>query len=81
LVAATLPTPLLEKLVQSAGGKVGIVETDTDRYGRMVAEVFFTVGQTEQSAQEELLKAGMVYVYPQYVADSSLICVFSRLMR
>jgi micrococcal nuclease len=57
----------LEKLAANAGGRVGLVETDTDRYGRMVAEVFFVLGETEQSAQEELLKAGMVYVYPQYV--------------
>jgi micrococcal nuclease len=57
----------LEKLVQNAGGRVGLVETDTDRYGRMVAEAFFVLGETEQSAQEELLKAGMVYVYPKYV--------------
>jgi micrococcal nuclease len=57
----------LEKLVQNAGGKVGIVATDTDRYGRTVAEVFFVLGETEQSAQEELLKAGMVYTYPKYI--------------
>jgi endonuclease YncB( thermonuclease family) len=68
----------LEKLVQNAGGKVGIVETDTDRYGRMVAEVFFVLGETEQSAQEELLKAGMVYVYPQYVGSCPNGEVFKR---
>jgi micrococcal nuclease len=68
----------LEKLVQNAGGKVGIVETDTDRYGRMVAEVFFVLGETEQSAQEELLKAGMVYVYPQYVGSCPNGEVFER---
>jgi endonuclease YncB( thermonuclease family) len=68
----------LEKLVQNAGGKVGIVETDTDRYGRMVAEVFFVLGETEQSAQEELLKAGMVYVYPQYVGGCPNGEVFER---
>jgi len=57
----------LEKLVQNAGGKVGIVATDTDVYGRTVAEVVFVSGKTEQSAQEELLKAGMVYTYPKYI--------------
>jgi micrococcal nuclease len=57
----------LEKLVQNAGGKVGIVATDTDVYGRTVAEVVFVLGKTEQSAQEELLKAGMAYTYPKYV--------------
>jgi endonuclease YncB( thermonuclease family) len=68
----------LEKLVQNAGGRVGLVETDTDRYGRMVAEVFFVLGETEQSAQEELLKAGMVYVYPQYVGSCPNGEVFKR---
>jgi len=57
----------LEKLVQNAGGKVGIVATDTDVYGRTVAEVVFVSGKTEQSAQEELLKAGMAYTYPKYI--------------
>lgn len=57
----------LEKLVQNAGGKVGIVATDTDVYERTVAEVVFVVGKTEQSAQEELLKAGMAYTYPKYI--------------
>jgi endonuclease YncB( thermonuclease family) len=68
----------LEKLVQNAGGKVGLVETDTDRYGRMVSEVFFVLGETEQSAQKELLKAGMVYVYPQYVGSCPNGEVFKR---
>jgi micrococcal nuclease len=68
----------LEKLVQNAGGKVGIAATDTDRYGRTVAEVFFVLGETEQSAQEELLKAGMAYVYPQYVGSCPNGDVFKR---
>lgn len=54
----------LEKLVQNAGGKVGIVATDTDVYGRTVAEVVFAVGKTEQSAQEELLKEGWLTRIP-----------------
>jgi micrococcal nuclease len=68
----------LEKLVANTGGKVGLVETDTDRYGRTVAEVFFVLGETEQSAQEELLKAGLVYVYPQYVNSCPNGDVFKR---
>ena len=57
----------LEKLVQNSGANVGIVATDTDVYGRTVAEVVFVSGKTEQSAQEELLKAGMAYTYPKYI--------------
>jgi len=41
------------------------VPVNRDRYGRTVAEVFL-MSEPEQSAQQELLTAGMVYVYPQY---------------
>jgi endonuclease YncB( thermonuclease family) len=56
----------LQQLVDSAKGKVAIVPVEKDRYGRTVAEVFLMT-EPEQSAQEELLTAGMVYVYPKYV--------------
>jgi micrococcal nuclease len=58
----------LEKLVQDAGGKVGIVATDIDRYGRVVAEVFLMT-EPEQSVQQEMLMAGMAYIYPQYIGS------------
>jgi endonuclease YncB( thermonuclease family) len=56
----------LQQLVDAAGGKVAIVPVDRDRYGRTVAEVFLMT-EPEQSVQQELLTAGMVYVYPQYI--------------
>jgi len=56
----------LQQLVDNAGGKVAIVPVNRDRYGRVVAEVFLMT-EPELSAQQELLTAGMVYVYPQYV--------------
>jgi len=56
----------LQQLVDDAGGKVAIVPVNRDRYGRTVAEVFL-MSEPEQSAQQELLTAGMVYVYPQYI--------------
>jgi micrococcal nuclease len=56
----------LQELVDSAKGKVAIVPVEKDRYGRTVAELFLMT-EPEQSAQEELLTAGMVYVYPKYV--------------
>jgi micrococcal nuclease len=56
----------LQQLVDAAGGKVAIMPTDRDRYGRVVAEVFLMTNP-ETSAQEEMLKAGMAYTYPQYI--------------
>jgi micrococcal nuclease len=56
----------LQQLVDAAGGKVQVASTDRDRYGRVVAEVYLETNP-EMSAQEEMLKAGMVYVYPQYI--------------
>lgn len=56
----------LQQLVDDAGGKVALVPVDSDRYGRVVAEVFLMT-EPEQSLQQELLAAGMVYVYPQYI--------------
>jgi endonuclease YncB( thermonuclease family) len=56
----------LEKLIGTTGGKVGVVPVERDRYGRMVAEVFL-LGTQEKLIQEELLSAGLAYVYPQYV--------------
>jgi endonuclease YncB( thermonuclease family) len=59
-------TAYLSQLLSEANGKIGIVPVERDRYGRLVAEVF-VLGTPEKFVQEELLKAGMAYVYPQYV--------------
>lgn len=56
----------LTQLLSEQNGEVGIVPVERDRYGRLVAEVFL-LGEPEKLVQEELLKAGMAYVYPQYV--------------
>ena len=61
-------TAYLHQLIDQADGNVLITETDRDRYGRMVGEVF-TVGAIEKLLQEEMLLAGMAYVYPQYVGS------------
>jgi micrococcal nuclease len=45
---------------------VGIVPVERDRYGRMVAEVF-VLGAEEKFVQQEMLTAGMAYVYERYV--------------
>ncbi|WP_416667985.1 thermonuclease family protein [Egbenema bharatensis] len=60
-------TTYLQQLIDAAGGRVLLMQTDRDRYGRMVAEVFTLLPTGEKSLQEEMLLAGMAYVYPQYV--------------
>jgi len=61
-------TAYFQQLIDQAEGVVLIMGTDRDRYGRMVGEVF-TVGAVEKLLQEEMLLAGMAYVYPQYVSS------------
>jgi endonuclease YncB( thermonuclease family) len=58
----------LQQLVDSAQGQVAIVPTNRDRYSRTVAEVFLLT-EPEQSVQQKLLTAELVYAYPQYVND------------
>lgn len=57
----------LQSLINEGDGSVVVVPVDRDRYGRMVAEVFTILPTGEKSLQEEMLLAGMAYVYPQYV--------------
>lgn len=59
----------LQRLIDSAGGRVLISVVDTDRYGRKVAEVFTSNNGVETFLQEEQLKAGLAYVYEQYISD------------
>ncbi|NJN57773.1 MAG: hypothetical protein HC879_09870 [Leptolyngbyaceae cyanobacterium SL_5_9] len=59
-----------EALVRSLveGKEVGIVAVERDQYERQVAEVFIPgVGEEETFIQQELLMAGLAYVYPEYV--------------
>lgn len=67
----------LQQLV--SGGTVILMETDRDRYGRLVAEAFTrSADGSEQSLQEEMLTAGMAYVYPAYVNDCPNANVFKQ---
>lgn len=59
----------LQQLIREAGGTVLVGEVERDRYGRMVGEVFTVGSDGEKLLQEELLQAGMAYVYPQYVGS------------
>ena len=55
----------LQHLINQGNGQVAIVPIERDRYGRIVAEVF--TPDPERFLQQDLLTAGMAYVYPQYI--------------
>ena len=57
----------LQRLTSQAQNQVMLVPVERDRYGRIVAEVFTLSASGERFLQQELLVAGMAYVYPQYV--------------
>lgn len=60
----------LQQLIDETNGTVVLMATDRDRYGRLVAEVFTVKANGEEkSLQNEMLLAGMAYVYPQYVSS------------
>jgi endonuclease YncB( thermonuclease family) len=66
----------LRSLVAKASNKVIVIEMDRDKYNRTVAEVLFDTPEGEQSVQEEMLKAGMVYHYKQFSANCHNADVF-----
>lgn len=58
-------TALLRQLIDSSDGQVQIAPVQTDRYGRMVAEVWSNeVGLLNA----ELVEQGMAFVYDRYVS-------------
>ncbi len=60
----------LKKLLDQTKGKIMISPVSTDRYNRTVAEIFISLKNgSEQFIQEEMLKAGMARVYPQYISS------------
>jgi micrococcal nuclease len=50
----------------SPKNKISISISDTDRYGRKIAEIFVIDGNNEKFLNEELIKAGLAYHYAQY---------------
>jgi endonuclease YncB( thermonuclease family) len=56
----------LESLVTEAGGTVQLRVTDSDRYGRLVAEVFTTYQGQQKFVNAEIIRAGLAYSYQQY---------------
>ena len=60
----------LRALITAADNRVMFMETDKDRYGRTVAEVFLPAsqpGDEETFLNYEQVKSGDAYVYTQYV--------------
>ena len=61
----------LRNLIAQGKGRITLVETDTDQYGRTVAEAFIPTGRGEEEIHlnTQMVAAGMAYVYPQYVSS------------
>ena len=57
----------LQKLVDEVGGRVLVTPIESDRYGRMVAEVFSSLDGIEKNFNEEQVSSGLAMVYPSYV--------------
>ncbi|PZO42576.1 MAG: nuclease [Phormidesmis priestleyi] len=61
----------LRSLVAQGNGRIILVETDTDQYGRTVAEAFIPTsdGKEEIHLNTQMVADGMAYVYPKYVGS------------
>lgn len=61
----------LHSLISQGGGRVTLVKTDTDQYGRAIAEAFIPTGKGEEEIHlnSQMVADGMAYVYPQYVGS------------
>jgi endonuclease YncB( thermonuclease family) len=60
----------LRHLIAQGNGQIILLETDTDRYGRTVAEVFIPTGNDEEiHLNSQMVGDGMAYVYPKYVGS------------
>ncbi len=56
----------LRSLLAKDGGEVSLIITDTDRYGRTVAEIFVSDGDKEIFVNGEMVRVGLAYEYEQY---------------
>jgi micrococcal nuclease len=61
----------LRSLIEQGDGRIILVETDTDQYGRTVAEAFIPMGNddAEIHLNTQMVADGMAYVYPKYVGS------------
>ncbi len=61
----------LRSLIAQGNGRIILVPTDIDQYGRTVAEAFVPTdnGDEEIHLNAQMVGDGMAYVYPQYVGS------------
>lgn len=61
----------LRSLIAQGNGRIILVPTDIDQYGRTVAEAFVATGNGEEEIylNAQMVADGMAYVYPQYVGS------------
>ena len=61
----------LRELIAQGSGRIVLVETDTDQYGRAIAEAFVPTGKGDEEIylNAQMVSDGMAYVYPQYVGS------------
>jgi endonuclease YncB( thermonuclease family) len=60
----------LRSLIEQGDGRIILVETDTDQYGRTVAEAFLPTGNdAEIHLNTQMVADSMAYVYPKYVGS------------
>ena len=52
----------LQQMIDQAGGQVQLLVTDTDRFGRLIAEIY----AGDQFTQEVLVSEGLAWSYRQY---------------
>lgn len=59
----------LRSLISKGNGQIILVRTDTDQYGRTIAEAFIPTGNSEEEIHlnSQMVADGMAYVYHQYV--------------
>ena len=61
----------LRSLVAQGNGQIILTKTDTDQYGRTIAEAFIPLpdGEAEIHINSQMVADGMAYVYPQYIGS------------
>lgn len=66
----------LQQLIEQAGNDVIVVETERDRFGRIVGDIFVRNKASRNSNEEffvngEMVRAGMAYHYDRYSGNCS----------
>lgn len=61
----------LRRLIAQGDGRITLVETDVDWFGRTVAEAFIPTANSQEEVHlnTQMVADGMAYVYPRYVGS------------